>query len=46
MPKLFKIAFKNSVRTSKKTQLFSIAIFRQIVPMQTEYETNPINKNA
>jgi hypothetical protein len=45
-PKLFKIIFKNSVRTSKRTQLVTIEIisflmmFKELIPVYNENQ-NP-----
>jgi hypothetical protein len=44
--------FKNSVRTSKRTQHFTITkinwltLFKEIITGYTENHTKPINKNA
>jgi hypothetical protein len=48
-PKLVKIIFKNSVRTAKKTQHFTITkidwlmLFKEIIPVYTDNHTKPIN---
>jgi hypothetical protein len=48
-PKLFLITFKNSVRTSKRTQRFTIttinllALFKEIISVYTENYTKPTN---
>jgi hypothetical protein len=48
-PKLVEIIFKNSVRTAKKTQLFTITkinwlkLFKEIIAFYSEDHTKPIN---
>jgi hypothetical protein len=47
--KLVKIVFKNSVRTAKKTQLFTIikinwlTLFKEIIAVYSENHIQPIN---
>jgi hypothetical protein len=51
-PKIAQIIFKDSVRTAKKTQLFTITkinwlmLFKEIIPVCTENRTKPTNANA
>jgi hypothetical protein len=48
-PKLIQILFKNSVRTAKKTQLFTITkinwlmLFKEIIAVCSKNHTKPIN---
>jgi hypothetical protein len=51
-PLLFKIIFKNLVRTAKKTQLFTVeeinrlTLFKKIIAVYSENRTKHIHKNA
>jgi hypothetical protein len=51
-PKLVQIIFKNSVRTAKKTQNFTITkinwltLFKEIIAVYSDNHTKPINKNV
>jgi hypothetical protein len=51
-PKLIKNIFKNSVRTAKKTQHFTITkinwltLFKEIIAVYSENRTKPINKTV
>jgi hypothetical protein len=48
-PKIIQLIFKNSVRTAKKTQLFTITkinwltLFKEIIPVYSENHTKPIS---
>jgi hypothetical protein len=51
-PELVKVIFKDSVRTAKKTQLFTITninwltLFKEIIAVYSENNTKPIHLNA